>query len=318
MNSYPQASVPTNLSLQQAYEYAEKLNTSSALCIEFGQYHRAEISLTKALHLAKLYNKETRLEESSCNHCTLDGCIGFTEESHRALKTKLFAKDRDLPMTRPPDESHVTDSSSDVSHSDSFVYKLAIRTPCLPVCSGHTIGPTLPLIITFNLALAKHLRAIDQWNQHAGMTTPYRRSLLERSFRLYEVLYNCRYNSGNRRNNETSHGNRHNNEFSEDLEDRFKIILCNNLCHVHRCLNGSFEPISPISPSEYKHPKYLEGLLSALMCVLQRKVLRTSIEGYRDDVRRRGVDSELHSVDHEGFWKTVIHLILTAQCAEAA
>jgi len=302
MNSQPVTTPESpNSSLHRAYEYAEKLNNSAVLCIELGKYNRAEVSLTKALRLSNAYNKKSIIDVCRCYHCTLDGCIHFTEDSNRALRAKAFAKSRGTQQASSVFDRRcncqTSRHSSDFSHPESFIYKRAIRSTCLPISDGHIMGPALSLIITFNLGLAKHLRAIEG-EQESVKPNTCRRALLERSLRLYQAVHDC-LRSSSRASNERSHEN-FDNETMEDSATQFKLILCNNICHVHHCLNN---PIRLSSDSKCTYHKYLERLLLALVSVVLRKAVRTSIESNCNDNNLRRF-----SIDHEGFWRTLLLL----------
>jgi len=78
------------------YAYAQKLNNSAALCIEVGAYDRAIASLQRALRLSELYMNDkikttttaassagqTSGTACSCQECTLDGFIIFSESNN--------------------------------------------------------------------------------------------------------------------------------------------------------------------------------------------------------------------------------------------
>merc|ERR1712100_900523 len=93
----------------------------------------------------------------------------------------------------------------------------------------HRLGIVLQLIIIFNLALAYHLRAIQQLVSHDSL-----RQVLQ----LYEVAYRL--------------------QVREDIRSlRFTMVLANNLGQVHRAAgNGS------------KYAMCLEHVLSAMMFLL--------------------------------------------------
>ena len=308
---------PTS-SLHLSYVYAQKLNNNAALCIECGQYDRAESTLTKALRLSKAHIQKTKIKVCKCYHCTLDGCIIFSEDSQRALNVR--ATGRGTLDASTVSKQHPTSSScsSDISHRDCYIYKKAIRVPCLKICDGHNMGPVLSLIIAFNLGLTRHLRAMEEGGHEAANTDSHKRTFLEKSLRLYEVAYKClkqRYSG--------SDNNGYSNEAIDDYSClQFKIILFNNLCHAHRCLDGLNKSISNVSSicngSESVHHKYHEGLLSALMCVLERKVTRKSGENDSNSIHFLNESPRTRFVDLEGFWKTVGHLVLTAPYADAA
>lgn len=296
------SSPPPGSSIHLSYEYAQKLNNNATLCIEFGHYQRAEASLTKALKLSKLYSADNKGREvCRCYHCTLDGCIIFTEDSHPSVMAKTR---KDSLANRSIAADHRASYSCPVSPSnESSVYRRPIRVPCLPMSEGHYMDRVLSLIIVFNLGLSMYLRAIEEGDHETENDKIQRRALLEKSLQLYEVAYKFlkEYlvmgdNNGNC--------------------ESYQVILCNNLYHVHRQINvcnknGDTDEDDTITTD---HQKYLEELLSALMCVLERNTHQSS----SDNSNNNGDCLKRRVIHLEGFWKTVYRLVLKAQCADAA
>ena len=301
-------STPPGSSNHLSYEYAQKLNNNATLCIECGQYKRAEASLTKALKLSKLYNAYNKAREACrCYHCTLDGCIIFTEDSNPSAIAKTRGKDSLANRSIVAD--HRASYSYPISpNNENSIYRRPIRVPCLPVTEGHYMDRVLSLIIVFNLGLSMYLRAITERDCEAANTKAQRLALLEKSLQLYEVAYKFlkEYlvigdNNGNC--------------------ESYQVILCNNLYHVHRQINAYKTNGDIETGNDEDHlittddQKYLEELLSALMCVLERNTHQASSDHYSNynwDCLRRRV------IPLEGFWKTVDRLVLKAQCADAA
>jgi len=97
------------------------------------------------------------------------------------------------------------------------------------------MGPILLVILTFNLALAHHLRAIE---------TNSERTVMQQVVTLYEIVYRWQL--------EESHdGN------GSMLSLRFSMIITNNLSEIHRAANNND-----------KHKMCLEQLLSVVMYVV--------------------------------------------------
>ncbi len=301
-------STPSGSSIHLSYGYAQKLNNNATLCIECGQYKRAEASLTKALKLSKLYNAYNKAREvCRCYHCTLDGCIIFTEDSHPSVIAKTHGKDSLANRSIAAD--HRASYSCPITPNDeSSIYRRPIRVPCLPISEGHYMDHVLSLIIVFNLGLSMYLRAIEERDCKTANTKTQRLVLLKKSLQLYEVAYKFlkEYlimgdNNGNC--------------------ESYQVILCNNLYHVHRQINayntnGDIETAT--NDEDHlrmtDHQKYLEELLSALMCVLERKTHQTS----SDNSDNNGDCLQRRVIHLEGFWKTVDRLVLKALCADAA
>jgi hypothetical protein len=124
-------------------------------------------------------------------------------------------------------------SLSDESE-EAFVYRQPIRVTPQSMQAGHNMI-ILPMIITFNLALAYHLTAIEEEG-------PINRDSLEKVLQLYEVAY--RWQSEDQ-------GNEHVNSLSFDMS------IANNLGEIHRAVGN--------------HSKYvicLQYLLSTMMSVV--------------------------------------------------
>lgn len=122
-------------------------------------------------------------------------------------------------------------SSSSYSAADGgYVYKQPIRVSPQTMEEGHSMGVVLPLILTFNLALAHHLDAIE--------CDEIDRSKLQRVLRLYELAYRWQVEEQDVQ--------------SESL--RFTMVIANNLGEIHRVVSN-----------HEKHQKCLEHLLSTLM-----------------------------------------------------
>jgi len=102
------------------------------------------------------------------------------------------------------------------------------------------MGATLPLIITFNLALAHHLNTIE------GMAKKNDHNInpeqLQKILRLYELTYRWQTDS----------------EDDESVDSiYFSLAIANNLAEIHRVTNN-----------KQKHLLCLEHLLSTIMYVV--------------------------------------------------
>ena len=140
------------------------------------------------------------------------------------------------------------------------------------------MGPTLPLIVTFNLALAHHLQA-----QSEGSFT---RKTLQVVLKLYEISYSF-----------------HKEHQEQDLFDtqgsmRFNMILANNLGEIHR-----------LAGNDSKYHMCLQLLLSATMYL---------VDCGGAGATNSEEDADSSSIELEGFFKNTSHLILQQQCAGAA
>ncbi len=276
---------------RQLASYAQKLNNSAALCIEYGQYQRAEATLTKALRLSRKYVQQqaTEIESFRSYEHTLDGCIHFTEGHHR------------------PSDHTVCSSSS--------MYRRPIRVPPLQTsedCSS--MGDVLSVVIVFNLGLTMHLRAIEK---HGEL---YERENLQKSLRLYEVAYKFlhQYYSVGGKIAAIQH----------EGEIQFRMILCNNLYHGYQqqlsTNSSNLYGVQEDAQIRIHQERYLDELLSTLVYVAERQ--QCSKQERNSDNERTSTSSrftgeyhhQMHFIDLGGFWKTVEHLVLSTNCADAA
>jgi hypothetical protein len=198
---------------------AQKLNEHAAFCIEVGYYERAIPVLVEALHLAEEAHNNIEEDNCRCEDCSLESCMIFGQIS--------------LPQCATPTKK--CQSLSDESE-DTFVYRQPIRLTPQSTQEGHNMASTLTMIITFNLALAYHLTAIEKgW---------INRDSLQKVLQLYELAYRWQLL-------EDDQGNAQVNSLS------FTMILANNLGEIHRAVGN--------------HTKYilcLQHLLSTAMMVV--------------------------------------------------
>ena len=173
---------------------------------------------------------------------------------------------------------------------------------------GHNIGSSLlSIIIIFNLAMVMHLRVISNAKNNTN-NDDSNRATIEKTLQLYEVAYNAleKYKKDNNDRSSSTTSMTTMNETSI----QFKMILCNNLSHIHR-LAGNYS----------KHEQYLRELLSTVMCVIDSKKFRTTNGNGNDDD-----DDEYYCnkgqrqrcIDLGGFLTNVAPLILKNQCADGA
>ena len=119
------------------------------------------------------------------------------------------------------------DSEQDNSTND-FFYRSLIQVPTEPQCQSIGIQQitTLSLISIFNLAVVCHLKGIESTKKTTSNTTtadvtmspvtqPSPSIDLHKALKLYEVAYRAL------------------DKHSGRSSSQFKLILCNNLAHVH-------------------------------------------------------------------------------------
>jgi hypothetical protein len=196
---------------------AKKLNNRAAFCIETGRYDRAVSNLVKALKLTEQIDKSATC---TCKHCGLQACVTFSQSFDSTIVDSVASK---YPTRR---QSLISDESSE----EGYIYRQPIRVTPQAMQEGHPMGLTLPLIITFNLALAHHLSAMEE-NQ-------LDRKKLSKVLQLYEFAYRW--------------------QMEEDDEEvdciRFTMIISNNLGEIHRAVDN-----------RSKYVMCLQHLLSTMM-----------------------------------------------------
>jgi tetratricopeptide (TPR) repeat protein len=280
---------PSSFSLNRCHLYAQKLNNSAALCIEIGQYDRAILSLTKALRLSREQSDESLLVTCSCQDCSLDGCIAYSES------------------TRCP----VVNANANVRCSSAYVYQRPIQIPPLPTLENHNMGRRLFFIVTFNLALAHHLGAMaansSTTNSTSTSSTILRQkrpqtstsNKIKKAIQLYELSRNWH----SRIVSTTCNGHGHECECDAISSISFQMILSNNLSHIHR-----------LGSNYTEHKQCLEHLLSTVMVAVEYKT-RTNNSSSSSSNNNYGV---LCTTNLEGFLMNASQLFLQEHCAEAA
>ena len=229
---------------------AQKLNNRAANCIENGKYDEAVGSLVKALRMTedpRLDFSEYQTSSSTsepqnltcqCRYCSLDYCMTHSQpttstshyqQSYPCSSSQSYDYYNDYDM----DYSNSGGASASSSADGGYVYRQPIRVSPQTMEEGHCMGVVLPLILTFNLALAHHLDAIE-----SSVNEEVDRSKLQRVLRLYELAYRWQVEE-------------------QDIQSdslRFTMVIANNLGEIHR-----------IVANHEKHQKCLEHLLSTLM-----------------------------------------------------
>jgi len=222
-----------------AHEYAQKLNNVSAVWIEIGRHDKAIENLDKAMRLSKFHTTDQLLDQSesfNCQYCSLNGCIQHSEEIDSNNPSNLKKNNR---------KKSVIDIEEDTSTpaSTTTMYLKPIRIPERAIQEGHNMGSNLFLIITFNLAVAHHLKALKK------KTSSSSSSLLNTTARLYEIANNWQQHL--RKSNYVIDENHDDESFEDDDDDeddtslsafsmhevntystRFNTILYNNLNHL--------------------------------------------------------------------------------------
>jgi len=178
-----------------------KLNNLSAMFIEIGEYDKAIASLGKALKLSKEIQTD----------CSIDACIHHNEHEY----------------------------SMDIVDDEPTFYQRPIRIPKRPIREGHNMGLNLFLVITFNLALTHHLRALKKTNLLSSTNTS---SMLNRSVQLYELAINLQHPQSDyvTVDDDSEEDDEDNTIISIEevntYSSKFNTILYNNLNHLNRLI----------------------------------------------------------------------------------
>jgi hypothetical protein len=163
--------------------------------------------------------QDQRRAACNCEHCSLEACI---EYSHSLVQEPCeTAMDEDDSCDFVQQFCNRDDSSA--QDDDGYLYRIPIVTK--PESMGHSMGNIMPKILTFNLALAHHLKALDE-----------KKNNFKIAVRLYQLVYQT--------------------ELKEKSKASFffALVAANNLADVHRRLNNP-----------QKQQQCLQFVLSAIM-----------------------------------------------------
>jgi len=168
-----------------------------------------------------------------------------------------------------------------------------IRIPKRSIREGHNMGCTLFLIITFNLALAHHLKALKNTYSSSLSST----ILLNKIVHLYELANNWQYQS--RSDYETDEDGDSSEEeddtiISMDEDDtnriystRFNMILYNNLTHLNQLMVHNNDSRSKSSK------RHLDDLLSNITHVVSDDNENGDDHTEKQRCKRRFVECDL-------------------------
>lgn len=203
-----------------SYLIAQRLNNSAAGCIEAGKFDLAIRNLTKAMQISQEGNESSTC---SCQKCSLQSCMAFSMQYGRI----------DSQRKQDHQDTSMTDDTG-------FIYSQPLRIP--PHSLNHPMGASFSLLVTFNLALAHHLSAIQEVDEE------YRRRTITKSLKLYELAYKCQTEKG-----------------VNSLT--FAMIMANNVGEIHR-----------VSKNQQKHEKCLQNLLETMMYMIVVNYGETGVE----------------------------------------
>jgi len=252
--------------------YSQEMNNSAASCIEIGHYSRAIVSLTRALDLYRRQENSRDITPCNCYRCTLDGCIVHSESRESPSKNaKVIRKKGDGNSGTTP---------------SGYIY----RRPIKVVSQGHPMGPTLNLIIAFNLGLANQLLLAEVNNNKDE-----RNKAIRGAIRAYNLTYNMQESllqMENSRNPQVTKAG------SSIWSARFQLMVLNNISELYK-LNSNV--------SEYDN--CLRRLLSIMMIVVDQQV-RASTTGNNI--------APMWRIDMEGFIRNTSILVLQVECTAAS
>lgn len=307
---------------------AQQLNNFATLYIETGHYDNAIVVLQEALRLWEEHRMRQLLSKvqvvrCSCNSCTLDGCIAFSEKQQQTLSNRTCQMDknnrccsaRDHPLSgrgnkrrristeramrlkKHDDREDATNiilkrknlsftetSSGTSALNCGYTYQNPIRIP-----KRHNVGSTCFFIILFNLTLANHLKVLNA-------TTEVRKDQIKNVLNLYELIFEywsrLKADRSVERENDTTNSSL-----------RFVMILFNNMSQMYRMVENVT-----------KQRQCLDNLLSMVMIAVECNSRLSSIrqtENHEESVQCR----QTFQQSIEGFLTNVMP---PQQCAEAA
>jgi len=303
---------------------AQQLNNIATTYIQNGKYENAIATLQEALRLWEEHRVRQILSKSNviwcdCRHCTLDGCIAFSEQQSNYLssqsrqgistntgnnstsgcgnkrrristhKSVAIEEGRNCEDSTTADYKRknrrlsATPSSSTDDSNEGFIYQNPIRIP-----KRHNMGSTCFFIILFNLTLANHLKVLN------GVET--KKDEIQGVLNLYELIFEywsrLQADSSAERGNETA-----NNSL------RFVMILFNNMSQVYKMVDN------PI-----KSGQCLQNLLSIVMIAVEWNTRLAST--------RQNINDEDSNHFHETFQQSIdgflTNVMPPQHCAEAA
>lgn len=299
---------------------AQDLNNFATVYIEKGKYARAISTLQEALrlweeHRVRHIHSRSQSMWCTCRYCTLDACIVYSEKQNNhtdendkrvdsSIDTRNQAssgrgnKRRRLSMNKAillndngNGDDHATvdyrrknRSLDAIPSTNGYTYQNPIRMP-----KHHNMGSTCFFVIMFNLALATHLKLLNN-------TVEATKDEIQAALNLYELVFE--YWS---RLQADSNIERAKNIASNSL--RFMMILFNNMSQMYRMVNNST-----------KQEQCLQNLMSMLMIVVEWNTRLTGTRQHTGNPgRNHNQDPFQQSID--GFLTNVMP---PSQCAEAA
>ena len=301
----------TSVSPQTIYSWVQKMNNSAAMCLQIGQHERAIKSLAKALQLSRSsIEKSANETTASSSHCacqflSLDQCIHYSEDYirncniHRKLRTTdsrgNISDNRSEETIRRRFLQRRQDRRNKVGTSEQeqvFLYQDLIQVPDLTHAHHDVYSKqimVLSMVSIFNLAVVCHQRAMDQLNKSGP--TRQAQTDLTKALKLYEVAYQALEKQSD----------------DDRCSVQFKLILCNNLAHVHQ-LTGN--------QSEHEH--YLQQVISVTMTLVDSNNRPWNNSEISSSPNLPQQNNKRKCIDLEGFLANAAPLLTQNVCADAA
>ncbi|OEU06953.1 hypothetical protein FRACYDRAFT_252585 [Fragilariopsis cylindrus CCMP1102] len=236
------------------HRYAQRLNNGAANCINIRQYDQAITFLAKALKLSEIQQTDeeqllliTTAECHSHKCCSIDSSIVFSEY----------------------------DSINDSGISDgrgNFIYRQPICVTSRTMYQFHNMGSTLSLIITFNLAIAHHLKAIASSSSDKGSDA----RIVDNALRFYELAneYHQRLQPHNRKSL------------------RLDMIVYNNLSNIYR-----YHKQGQLQQHEERYQQCLDRLHSTIMLAVDHNKQQHHHHHHHHHVQR-SIDTDIEFFEY--------------------
>lgn len=273
-----------------AQVHARELNEQGAFCIDIGRYDRAIEVLIDALEVSESTNLDSSVA-CRCGSCSLDSCMQYSHDYAQMIDCK-------------PSNSKACSTDGGIAVG-GFMYRQPIRIPPGAVEGGHIMGMTLPMILTFNLALAYHLNAIATGSLTRNSNNANCRSHLEKILQLYELAYRWHVEEENQLAKERG------SPFVSLSGILFTMVVANNLAQIHFAVNNIT-----------KYYLCLQHLLSTMMflvdCQQLSHISTTQYHQNHQDPATTATAAKPSMMDLDGFLQNTSCLFLRAQAAAAA
>jgi hypothetical protein len=180
--------------------YIHKMNNSSAwsLIDEVGTYDKAIENLTTALELLQAIDgddiamNDLLYSSSPKRTCSfsLDGCIEYSEQLNYVAHLMASTKKKKLCMTKNifKKKKKTPKNDGDIDNKKEDLHRRPILIPKKIIGERHGMGSSLFLLITFNLALAHHLKILKKKTKIDTTDHDSSSPLVKTTIRLYEII----------------------------------------------------------------------------------------------------------------------------------